>query len=69
VICIGLWIWVCVNSFLICFPVYVDEDFTLLAVMFVLIASFKTSVDVLKLSAAPIPQTLYLALTRFHDAR
>ncbi|KAJ0024827.1 hypothetical protein Pint_07264 [Pistacia integerrima] len=32
------------------------------------IASFKTSVDVLTLSATPIPQTLYLALTGFHDA-
>ncbi|KAL3347095.1 hypothetical protein AABB24_025489 [Solanum stoloniferum] len=33
------------------------------------IASFKTSVDVLTLSATPIPRTLYLALTGFRDAR
>ncbi|KAK3412915.1 hypothetical protein EUGRSUZ_I01574 [Eucalyptus grandis] len=32
------------------------------------IASFKTSVDVLTLSATPIPRTLYLALTGFRDA-
>ncbi|KAG6785300.1 hypothetical protein POTOM_011030 [Populus tomentosa] len=32
------------------------------------IASFKTSVDVLTLTATPIPQTLYLALTGFRDA-
>ncbi|CAL5321498.1 unnamed protein product [Camellia sinensis] len=32
------------------------------------IASFKTSVDVLTLSATPILRTLYLALTGFHDA-
>lgn len=31
------------------------------------IASFKTSVDVLTLSATPIPRTLYLALTGFRD--
>lgn len=33
------------------------------------IASLKTSVDVLTLSATPIPRTLYLALTGFRDAR
>lgn len=33
------------------------------------IASFKTAVDVLTLSATPIPRTLYLALTGFRDAR
>lgn len=33
------------------------------------IASFKTSIDVLTLSATPIPRTLYLALTGFRDAR
>ncbi|KAL5700543.1 hypothetical protein ACHQM5_025970 [Ranunculus cassubicifolius] len=33
-----------------------------------MIASFKTSVDVLTLSATPIPRTLYLALTGFRDA-
>lgn len=33
------------------------------------IASFKTTVDVLTLSATPIPRTLYLALTGFRDAR
>ncbi|XP_016679805.1 transcription-repair-coupling factor [Gossypium hirsutum] len=33
------------------------------------IASFKTSVDVLTLSATPIPRTLYLALTGFRDAK
>ncbi|CAN6807472.1 unnamed protein product [Brassica oleracea] len=32
------------------------------------IASFKTSVDVLTLSATPIPRTFYLALTGFRDA-
>ncbi|XP_078433798.1 DEAD/DEAH box helicase isoform X2 [Wolffia australiana] len=32
------------------------------------IASFKTSIDVLTLSATPIPRTLYLALTGFRDA-
>ncbi|KAL8141867.1 hypothetical protein V2J09_014899 [Rumex salicifolius] len=32
------------------------------------IASFKTTVDVLTLSATPIPRTLYLALTGFRDA-
>ncbi|XP_020677983.1 ATP-dependent DNA helicase At3g02060, chloroplastic isoform X2 [Dendrobium catenatum] len=32
------------------------------------IASMKTSVDVLTLSATPIPRTLYLALTGFRDA-
>ncbi|GAB4848604.1 hypothetical protein Ancab_003310 [Ancistrocladus abbreviatus] len=32
------------------------------------IASFKSSVDVLTLSATPIPRTLYLALTGFRDA-
>ncbi|KAL0329006.1 UNVERIFIED_CONTAM: ATP-dependent DNA helicase, chloroplastic [Sesamum radiatum] len=32
------------------------------------IASLKTSVDVLTLSATPIPRTLYLALTGFRDA-
>ncbi|XXG49700.1 hypothetical protein AAC387_Pa02g3802 [Persea americana] len=32
------------------------------------IASYKTSVDVLTLSATPIPRTLYLALTGFRDA-
>lgn len=32
------------------------------------IASFKTMVDVLTLSATPIPRTLYLALTGFRDA-
>ncbi|XP_074558733.1 ATP-dependent DNA helicase At3g02060, chloroplastic [Curcuma longa] len=32
------------------------------------IASFKTAVDVLTLSATPIPRTLYLALTGFRDA-
>eukprot|EP00252_Welwitschia_mirabilis_P022025 TRINITY_DN5822_c0_g1_i3.p1 TRINITY_DN5822_c0_g1~~TRINITY_DN5822_c0_g1_i3.p1 ORF type:complete len:589 (-),score=117.53 TRINITY_DN5822_c0_g1_i3:35-1801(-) len=32
------------------------------------IASLKTSVDVLQLSATPIPRTLYLALTGFRDA-
>ncbi|KAH9743049.1 transcription-repair-coupling factor [Citrus sinensis] len=32
------------------------------------IASFKISVDVLTLSATPIPRTLYLALTGFRDA-
>ncbi|XP_024972423.1 ATP-dependent DNA helicase At3g02060, chloroplastic isoform X1 [Cynara cardunculus var. scolymus] len=32
-----------------------------------MIASFKTSVDVLALSATPIPRTLYLALTGFRD--
>lgn len=32
------------------------------------IASFKTSVDVLTLSATPIPRTLYLALTGYRDA-
>ncbi|OMO85598.1 hypothetical protein CCACVL1_10087 [Corchorus capsularis] len=32
------------------------------------IASFKTSLDVLTLSATPIPRTLYLALTGFRDA-
>ncbi|XP_057437631.1 ATP-dependent DNA helicase At3g02060, chloroplastic [Lotus japonicus] len=32
------------------------------------IATFKTSVDVLTLSATPIPRTLYLALTGFRDA-
>ncbi|KAJ6941364.1 hypothetical protein NC651_007222 [Populus alba x Populus x berolinensis] len=32
------------------------------------IASFKTLVDVLTLTATPIPRTLYLALTRFRDA-
>ncbi|KAB1994902.1 hypothetical protein ES319_D13G127400v1 [Gossypium barbadense] len=32
------------------------------------IASFKTSVDVLTLSATPIPRTLYLSLTGFRDA-
>ncbi|KAJ0086107.1 hypothetical protein Patl1_07354 [Pistacia atlantica] len=32
------------------------------------IAPFKTSVDVLTLSATPIPRTLYLALTGFRDA-
>ncbi|CAM8986739.1 unnamed protein product [Rhodiola kirilowii] len=33
-----------------------------------MIATFKTSVDVLTLSATPIPRTLYLALTGFRDA-
>ncbi|KAL3604786.1 hypothetical protein D5086_005645 [Populus alba] len=33
------------------------------------IASFKTLVDVLTLTAAPIPRMLYLALTGFQDAR
>lgn len=33
------------------------------------IASFKMSVDVLTLSATPIPRTLYLALTGFRDTR
>ncbi|XBI72044.1 hypothetical protein VPH35_066090 [Triticum aestivum] len=32
------------------------------------IASFKASIDVLTLSATPIPRTLYLALTGFRDA-
>ncbi|GMH23863.1 hypothetical protein Nepgr_025706 [Nepenthes gracilis] len=32
------------------------------------IASFKSTVDVLTLSATPIPRTLYLALTGFRDA-
>ncbi|GAV74968.1 DEAD domain-containing protein/Helicase_C domain-containing protein/CarD_CdnL_TRCF domain-containing protein/TRCF domain-containing protein [Cephalotus follicularis] len=32
------------------------------------IASYKTSIDVLTLSATPIPRTLYLALTGFRDA-
>ncbi|CAN6470507.1 unnamed protein product [Victoria cruziana] len=32
------------------------------------IASFKTSLDVITLSATPIPRTLYLALTGFRDA-
>lgn len=33
------------------------------------IASYKASIDVLTLSATPIPRTLYLALTGFRDAR
>jgi hypothetical protein len=33
------------------------------------IASYKSSIDVLTLSATPIPRTLYLALTGFRDAR
>jgi transcription-repair coupling factor (superfamily II helicase) len=32
------------------------------------IASYKASIDVLTLSATPIPRTLYLALTGFRDA-
>ncbi|KAH9328409.1 hypothetical protein KI387_000517, partial [Taxus chinensis] len=32
------------------------------------ITSFKTSVDVLTLSATPIPRTLYLSLTGYRDA-
>jgi len=33
------------------------------------IASYKSSIDVLTLSATPIPRTLYVALTGFRDAR
>jgi hypothetical protein len=33
------------------------------------ITSLKTSMDILTLSATPIPHTLYLSLIGFHDAR